>query len=75
MSFFLLSNLLTGFVNLTIVCSEYTNAYHSTTVIIIYMFVSCALITGAYFVTQSKKKKWSDLNLCGFMDKLLQKNI
>ncbi|VDK86167.1 unnamed protein product [Onchocerca ochengi] len=44
MSFFLLTNILTGVINLTITTSSVTNVYHSTTIITIYMFISCILI-------------------------------
>uniref|UniRef100_A0A0R3RS13 Phosphatidylinositol-glycan biosynthesis class W protein n=1 Tax=Elaeophora elaphi TaxID=1147741 RepID=A0A0R3RS13_9BILA len=42
--FFLLTNILTGLINLAITTSSVTNIYHSTTIIIIYMFISCAII-------------------------------
>ncbi|CAG9540583.1 unnamed protein product [Cercopithifilaria johnstoni] len=44
MLFFLLTNILTGLINLTITTSSVTNIYHSTTIITLYMFISCLLI-------------------------------
>ncbi|VDN82272.1 unnamed protein product [Brugia pahangi] len=44
MPFFLLANLLTGLINLTITTSSVTSVYHSMTIIIVYMFISCLVI-------------------------------
>ncbi|VDN06592.1 unnamed protein product [Thelazia callipaeda] len=44
MQFFLLTNILTGFINLIISTISVTDIYHSTAVIIVYMFTSCAAI-------------------------------
>ncbi|KAL3994888.1 GWT1 family protein [Acanthocheilonema viteae] len=44
MPFFLLANVLTGLINLTITTSSVTNTYHSTTLIAAYMFILCAFI-------------------------------
>ncbi|VDO45073.1 unnamed protein product, partial [Onchocerca flexuosa] len=44
MSFFLLTNILTGVINLTITTSSVTDVYHSTAIITVYIFISCILI-------------------------------
>ncbi|VDN26783.1 unnamed protein product [Gongylonema pulchrum] len=44
MLFFLLTNVLTGLVNLSITTTNVTNALHSTAIIIAYMLASCATI-------------------------------
>uniref|UniRef100_A0A1I8EPL3 Phosphatidylinositol-glycan biosynthesis class W protein n=1 Tax=Wuchereria bancrofti TaxID=6293 RepID=A0A1I8EPL3_WUCBA len=44
MPFFLLANLLTGLINLTITTSSVTSVYHSMAIIIVYMLISCSVI-------------------------------